>query len=82
MWPVVTGRAFVSDEMPSPTPPCRAQPRVLRGHRPVARATGGKWPLVGAVLRNTERRSVRAVMGEWVCGHPFDPPDGAYILCG
>ena len=47
--PVVTGRAFVSDEMPSPTPPCRAQPGVLRGHRPVARATGGKRPLVDAV---------------------------------
>ena len=56
---------------------------VLRGHRPVARATGGKGPL------KESRAAVHLAHGGCAgeCarrgrGHRFDPPKGAYSLCG
>ena len=76
--------------------PAARDPAVLRGHRPVARATGGKGPRVESRACRAGRgtsigsaHNVRAGRvcgrvcgGGGVCGRWLDPPDGAYSLCG
>ena len=83
MRPAKAGRALVSDEVPSPTPPypgrvwCCEDSGLWLGPLGV-KGPGRKEDDAG---QNEVPPSVR-VRARRMCGHRLDPPKGAYSLCG